>query len=111
MDNTDDDPIFNPNIAEPFSVSRPRHSLFPLAKPNSQQTFDSDSSDEEEHPPQVPRPRPVAGRAGPVAGRARPVAGRARQVARARPVAGRARRRVNWARVILVLKVVEWVGL
>lgn len=79
MDDTDDDPTFNPNIDEPFSASRPRHSLFPLAKPNSQQTFDS--SVEEEHPPQVPRSRPVAGRSRPVAGRARQVAGRARPVA------------------------------
>lgn len=60
MDDTHDDPTFNPNVAEPFSASRPRHSLFPLAKPNSQQSFDS--SDEEEHPPQVPRSRPVAER-------------------------------------------------
>lgn len=78
VDDTDDDPTFDPNVAGPSS-GRPRHTLYPLARPNLQ-TFESHSSDEEENPPQAPRPRPEDGRSRPVAGRARPRGNRARGI-------------------------------
>lgn len=68
VDDTDDDPTFDPDVAGPSSDNRPRHSVFPLPRPNLQQAFKSDASDEDENPPQVPRPRPVAGTARSVAG-------------------------------------------